>query len=114
MSGSCAAPNDALMVKDECDAVGTCASGAATQSECGTCSDSSATKDSACATVNGTWTADVWTPTGIWELSAEEVCWVATARGLTPHPQPPSPARGLTPHPRPPRTESTLRATPEA
>ena len=101
MSGSCAAPNDALMFKDECDAVGTCASGAATQSECGTCSDLSATKESACATVGGTWTADVWTPTGIWELSAEEVCWVATARGLTPHP-------------RPPRPESTLRATPEA
>ena len=50
---------------------------------------------------NGIWPADVWTPTGIWELSAEEVCWLAIARGLTPHT-------------RPPRTESTLRATPEA
>ena len=79
MSGSCAVPNDALTFKEDCDALGTCASGAATENECGTCSDSSATKANACATVAGTWTADVWTPTGTWELSAAEVC------------QPPSP-----------------------
>jgi hypothetical protein len=29
-----------------------------------------------CSTLAGTWTADVWTPTGIWELSAEEDGWV--------------------------------------
>ena len=83
MSGSCAAPNGALTFKEVCVALGTCASGAATELECGTCSDSSATKSNACATVSGTWTADAWTPTGIWELSAEEVC-------QPPSPEPPS------------------------
>ena len=74
MSGSCAAPNNALTFKEDCLAVGICASDAATENECGTCSDSSVTNSVACATMLGTWTADAWTPTGIWELSAEEVC----------------------------------------
>ena len=69
MAGSCASPNSDEISPTDCLAVGTCASpsAAGSENECGTCSDVSAVKKDACASVNGVWTAGQWTKTGVWE-----------------------------------------------
>jgi hypothetical protein len=69
MSGSCAAPNEAIVWKDACEAIGSCdaPSAAASEDACGTCSEPSAVKADACASASATWTPGTWTTTGVWE-----------------------------------------------
>ena len=79
MAGSCASPNQAKTSPTTCEAVGTCnaPSTAGSEEECGTCSDASAVKAAACASIGATWTAGTWTKTGVWELAAADgAAWV--------------------------------------
>jgi hypothetical protein len=69
MAGSCAAPNNLIQEKGDCEAIGNCdnPTTATAANMCGTCSEGGAVRDDSCTTMQGTWTAGTWTTTGVFE-----------------------------------------------
>ena len=67
MSGSCST-DPSVISPEACAALGTCSDATkTTEATCGECSDPSATDTTTCSSLSGTWSAGVWTSTGVWE-----------------------------------------------